>query len=171
MGLFFRKYVLVAISMSTNCQKLYSERRSNPVTDGKEVCCAKKPFKSHLTCGKFRKGYVNWPSTVYDPHPSPFPHPPLPPPTNIDFKTLRSTTINNKQKFTIILHHAKLLIYGLPLFLRCNLSNGAGDLVLHFQLLFKTGRRVICHVSIQPEIMLLLKFFPLVQKSKIWCNT
>ena len=84
MGLFFRKYVLVAISMSTNCQKLYSERRSNPVTDGKEVCCAKKPFKSHLTCGKFGKGYVNWPSTVYDPPPyppSPYPlHPiPLPP--------------------------------------------------------------------------------------------
>ena len=79
MGLFFRKYVLVAISMSTNCQKLYSERRSNPVTDGKEVCCAKKPFKSHLTCGKFGKGYVNWPSTVYDPTPftlSPSPHPP-----------------------------------------------------------------------------------------------
>ena len=84
MGLFFRKYVLVAISMSTYCKKLYSERRSNPVTDGKEVCCAKKPFKSHLTCGKFGKGYVNRPSTVYDPPPlppftlSPSPHP-LPP--------------------------------------------------------------------------------------------
>ena len=67
--------------MSTNCQKLYSERRSNPVTDGKEVCCAKKPFKSHLTCGKFGKGYVNWPSTVYDPPPhppSPYPLHPIP---------------------------------------------------------------------------------------------
>ena len=84
-----RKYVLIAISMCTYCKKLYSERRSNPVTDGKEVCCAKKPFKSHLTCGKFGKGYVNWPSTVYDPPPyppslyppSPHPHTPfiLPP--------------------------------------------------------------------------------------------
>ena len=79
-----RKYVLIAISMCTYCKKLYSERRSNPVTDGKEVCCAKKPFKSHLTYGKFGKGYVNWPSTVYDPPPhppSPYPlHPiPLPP--------------------------------------------------------------------------------------------
>ena len=77
------KYVLIAISLSTNCQKLYSERRSNPVTDGKEVCCAKKLFKNHLTCGKFEKGYVNWPSTVYDPPPTPFtlspsPHPPTP---------------------------------------------------------------------------------------------
>ena len=60
----------------------------------------------------------------------------------------------------IILHHAKLLIYGFPLFLRCNLSNGAGDLMLHFQLLFKTGKCVIYHVSIEPEITLLLKFFP-----------
>ena len=78
--------------MSTNCQKLYSERRSNPVTDGKEVCCAKKPFKSHLTCGKFGKGYVNWPSTVYDPpphppspyplHPIPYPLHPIPLPTS-----------------------------------------------------------------------------------------
>ena len=81
------KYVLIAISLSTNCQKLYSERRSNPVTDGKEVCCAKKLFKNHLTCRKFGKGYVNWPSTVYDPPPyppslyPPSPHPPfiLPP--------------------------------------------------------------------------------------------
>ena len=80
-----RKYVLIAISMCTYCKKLYSERRSNPVTDGKEVCCAKKPFKSHLTCGKFGKGYVNWPSTVYDPPPyppslyppSPHPHSPF----------------------------------------------------------------------------------------------
>ena len=81
MGRFFRKDVLVAISMSTNCQKLYSERRSNPVTDGKEFCCAKKPFKSHLTCGKFGKGYVNWPTTVYDPpplHPIPFTPSPTP---------------------------------------------------------------------------------------------
>ena len=155
MGLFFRKYVLVAISMSTNCQKLYSERRSNPVTDGKEVCCAKKLFKNHLTCGKIGKGYMNWPSTVYDPPhftlspsphpptpftlppspypfypipippthftlspftlpPSPYPPSPYPPtpyplhptpftltsppyPPNINFKTLRSTTINNKE--------------------------------------------------------------------------
>ena len=84
-----RKYVLIAISMCTYCKKLYSERRSNPVTDGKEVCCAKKLFKNHLTCRKFGKGYVNWPSTVYDPPPyppslyppSPHPHTPfiLPP--------------------------------------------------------------------------------------------
>ena len=66
--------------MCTYCKKLYSERRSNPVTDGKEVCCAKKPFKSHLTCGKFGKGYVNWPSTVYDPPPlPPFTLPPFTP--------------------------------------------------------------------------------------------
>ena len=78
MGLFFRKYMLLATSMSTNCQKLYSERRSNPVTDGKEVCCAKKLFKNHLTCGKFEKGYVNWPSTVYDPPPTPHPLHPIP---------------------------------------------------------------------------------------------
>ena len=82
------KYVLVAISISTYCKKLYSERRSNPVTDGKEVCCAKKLFKNHLTCGKIGKGYMNWPSTVYDPPhftlpPSPYPFYPIPiPPTH-----------------------------------------------------------------------------------------
>ena len=75
-----RKYVLIAISMCTYCKKLYSERRSNPVTDGKEVCCAKKLFKNHLTCGKFGKRYVNWPSTVYDPPPlPPFTLPPFTP--------------------------------------------------------------------------------------------
>ena len=74
-----RKYVLIAISMCTYCKKLYSERRSNPVTDGKEVCCAKKLFKNHLTCGKFGKGYVNWPSTVYDPPPYPLHSTPLHP--------------------------------------------------------------------------------------------
>ena len=94
-----RKYVLIAISMCTYCKKLYSERRSNPVTDGKEVCCAKKLFKNHLTCGKFGKGYVNWPSTVYDPPPlttftlppftpSPYPLHPIPiPPTPFTLPT------------------------------------------------------------------------------------